>query len=33
MERAVSANAKTALILLSVALVFFLGILVRRWLW
>jgi len=33
MERAVSANAKTALILLSIALVFFLGILVRRWLW
>jgi hypothetical protein len=33
MERAVSANAKTALILLSIALVFFLGIVVRRWLW
>jgi len=33
MERAVSANAKTALILLSIALMFFLGILVRRWLW
>jgi hypothetical protein len=33
MERAVSANAKTALILLSIALVFFLGIFVRRWLW
>jgi hypothetical protein len=33
MERAVSANAKTALVLLSIALAFFLGILVRRWLW
>ena len=33
MEPAVSANAKTALILLSIALVFFLGIVVRRWLW
>jgi hypothetical protein len=33
MEPAVSANAKTALILLSIALAFFIGILLRRWLW
>ena len=33
MQRAMSANAKTALILLSIVLVFFIGIVVRRWLW
>jgi hypothetical protein len=33
MQRAMSANAKTALILLSIVVVFFIGIVVRRWLW
>ena len=33
MARAVSTNAKTALILLSIALVFFIGVVMRQWLW
>jgi hypothetical protein len=33
MERALSGNNRTALILLSVALAFFIGIVVRFWLW
>ena len=33
MESALNGNTRTALILLSVALVFFIGIVVRFWLW
>jgi hypothetical protein len=33
MESALSVNTRTALILLSVALAFFIGIVVRFWLW
>ena len=33
MERAVRASARTALILVSIAIVFFIGVIVRHWLW
>jgi len=30
---AMSSNAKTALVLASIALLFFIGVMVRHWLW
>jgi hypothetical protein len=33
MERALRQNARTALILLSIAAAFFIGVVVRHWLW
>jgi hypothetical protein len=33
MERALAANAKTGLILLSIVVAFFIGVVVRHWLW
>jgi hypothetical protein len=33
MEHALSPKAKTALILFSIAVAFFIGIVARRWLW
>ena len=33
LDRSMSSNAKTALILASIALVFFAGVVVRHWLW
>jgi hypothetical protein len=33
MERALPANTKTALILVSIAIAFFIGVVVRHWLW
>jgi hypothetical protein len=33
MEHAVRQNARTALILLSIAIAFFVGVVVRHWLW
>jgi hypothetical protein len=33
MERALRPNARTALILLSIAIAFFIGVVVRHWLW
>jgi hypothetical protein len=33
METALGSKAKTALILVSIALAFFIGVIVRHWLW
>jgi hypothetical protein len=33
MQGAMSSNAKTALVLASIALVFFVGVMIRHWLW
>jgi hypothetical protein len=33
METAVSGKVKTALVLVSIALAFFIGVIVRHWLW
>jgi len=33
MELALSGKAKTALILASIALAFFIGVIIRHWLW
>jgi hypothetical protein len=33
MPHAMSSNSKTALILASVALAFFIGVVIRHWLW
>jgi hypothetical protein len=33
MEASLSGKARTALILVSIALVFFLGVIIRHWLW
>jgi hypothetical protein len=33
MERALRQNARTALILVSIAIAFFIGVVVRHWLW
>jgi hypothetical protein len=33
METAVSSKAKTALVLVSVALAFFISVIIRHWLW
>jgi hypothetical protein len=32
-QAAMSSNSKTALILASIALVFFVGVVIRHWLW
>jgi hypothetical protein len=33
MERVLQRNARTALILLSIAIAFFIGVFLRHWLW
>lgn len=33
MPDAMSHNAKTALVLASIALIFFIGVMIRHWLW
>ena len=33
MQTAMSSNVKTALILASIALVFFIGVVIRHWIW
>ena len=33
MERALTNKAKTALVLLSIAVAFFIGVVLRHWLW
>jgi hypothetical protein len=33
MQTAMSSNAKTALVLASIAMLFFVGVMIRHWLW